>query len=308
MARSAPIRIFKSHLKATTFISDFGGFMGRRVINKTGSDIAIDKLVAISGYDVTSKLPKVVLADADSLGLATDVFVTTRAITNGNKGSVYKGTTSVANLNTNFGTVGDPVYLDTTAGAFTGTAPTALNARQLIVGYTMVKSATVGQIRWDIKSPSLIGSLDFQNGADTGQLLTLTGSISAANIVGTSAGQLGHANGVILVPAGGTHVVNQLVYLFIRNNFAVAAYTGGGNTTVNIGGGGAALTGLVSNANFIQSAADKAIEFVPLAATFNTYTENNSINFVTASAPTQPGTAAGVFDWTVGYRVLNTGF
>jgi hypothetical protein len=138
-------------------------------------------------------------------------------------------------------------------------------------------------------------------------LLSASGTITSANIVGTSAGQLGHANGVELVAAGGTHVINQLVYAILINDFATAAYTGGGNTTINIGSGGAALTGLVSNANFIQSGADKIIEFVPLAATFNVYTENKGINLVTASAPTQPGTAAGVFRYVVGYRQIATG-
>lgn len=134
-----------------------------------------------------------------------------------------------------------------------------------------------------------------------------SGTISSANITGTSAGQLGHANGFIMVPAPGTGYINQLVSAILINDFGVAAYTGGGNTTVNIGGGGAALTGLVSNANFIQAAADKIIEFVPLAATFNTYTNNNPINLVTASAPTNPGTAAGVFRYEVFYRKIATG-
>lgn len=134
-----------------------------------------------------------------------------------------------------------------------------------------------------------------------------TGTITSANITGTGAGQLGHANGVILVPAAGATIINELISAVLINDFATAAYTGGGNTTINIGGGGAALTGLVSNANFIQSAADKTIEFVPLAATFNTYTLNNSLNLVTASAPTNPGTAAGVFRYVVAYRQIATG-
>lgn len=133
------------------------------------------------------------------------------------------------------------------------------------------------------------------------------GTITAAQIISTAAGGLGHANGFIMVPAPGTGKINQLLSAILINDFAVAAYTGGGNTTVNIGGGGAALTGLVSNANFIQSAADKIIEFVPLAATFNVYTNNNPLNLVTASAPTNPGTAAGVFRYKVSYRVISHG-
>lgn len=161
MAAPKNVRNFTSILRAGGF-----AFRGRRlegiaVINKTGSAIAIDKLVAISGYDVTSKLPKIVLADADAPDLATDVYVTLSAISNGVSGNVYKGGTSTANLNTNsVTTAGDPVYLDITAGGFTATAPTASNARVQVVGYAHVKSATVGQIAWDIKPPTKLSSLD----------------------------------------------------------------------------------------------------------------------------------------------------
>lgn len=167
MANTNPknVRNFTSILRAGGILHRGRRMNGTAVINKTGSDIAADKLVAISGYDVTSKLPKVVLADADSADLATDVFVNLSTLTNGKTGNVFKGGTSAANLNTNFGTVGDPVYLDTTAGGFTGTAPTAQNARVQVVGYTMVKSATVGQIAWDVKPVSKVGDQDWNSDA-----------------------------------------------------------------------------------------------------------------------------------------------
>ena len=132
------------------------------------------------------------------------------------------------------------------------------------------------------------------------------GTISSAAITGTAAGQLGHANGVELVPAYGADKVVELVSAVLINEFDTAAYTDGGNTTLNIGSGGAALTGLVSNANFIQASADKIIQFVPLAATFNTLTANTGINLVSASAPTNPGTAAGVIHYKVVYRIHST--
>lgn len=137
--------------------------------------------------------------------------------------------------------------------------------------------------------------------------LVAQGVISSANIVGTAAGQLGHANGFPMVPAYGADQVAQLVSAMLAMDFSVAAYTGGGNVTVNIGSGGAALTGLVANTNFIQVAADKVIFFVPLAATFLTLVANKSINLVDTSAPTQPGTAAGVIRYRVVYRVFDAG-
>jgi hypothetical protein len=272
---------------------------GIQVINKSGSSIAADKVVAISGYDSTSKLVKIVLADPTATSHA-DIWVTKQAIANNKAGYVYKGHKSAATLDTSsFANVGDPVYLSNTVGGFS--ASPANPGASIQVGFVQVKSSTVGQITWDILPTAA-------NINSTGSgILTVSGTITSANITGTSAGQLGHAQGVVLVSPGGTHIINQLVYAVLINAFNTAAYTGGGNTSINIGGGGAALTGVAAAASFITSGANKIIEFVPLAATFNTYTENNSLNLVSASAPTQPGTAAGVFRYIVGYRQIATG-
>lgn len=156
------IRNYESLLRAGGFaFKDGKRRFGVKVINKTGADIAADALVAISGFDVTTKLMKIVLADADAANLGTEVFVALGKITNGAKGNVYKGGLSAANLNTNgVTTVGDAVYLDITAGGFTATAPTGGLARVLIVGYTTVKSATVGQVIWDVQAPQKLGAND----------------------------------------------------------------------------------------------------------------------------------------------------
>lgn len=179
-------RNFTSVLRATGFLTrESGRLIGCKVINKTGSDITADSLVAISGFDVTSKLPKVVLADADSADLATDVYVALEKITNGVAGNVFKGGTSAATQNTNFGTVGDPVYLSTTAGAFTSTAPATGISRVQVVGYTTVKDATIGQIRWDIKPVTKISSNDtnFTQGTYTDTAVLAASATYAANIV-----------------------------------------------------------------------------------------------------------------------------
>lgn len=139
-------------------------------------------------------------------------------------------------------------------------------------------------------------------------LQQLSGTISSANITGTSAGQLGHANGVILIPAPGAHVVTELVSVFVACKFVVAAYTGGGNMTVNNGAGGAALTGLISAANSLNNAASKSFFFVPLTTVGIPNVENGPINLVTSAAPTQPGTAAGTITWVANFRQYNTGF
>lgn len=203
MANPKNIRNFQTLVRADGFGFRGTRMFGMKVINKTGSDIAINKLVAISGFDVTTKLCKIVLADADSSNLGTDVYVTLAAITNGKTGNVYKGGLSTAVLNTNFGTVGDPVYLDTTAGGFTGTMPVSTSARVVVVGFTTVKSATVGQIKWDIQPPHKLGTLDLNSGTTSDPNIAVLAANAAFTSNATAATLTGFSWTVV---AGGTYV------------------------------------------------------------------------------------------------------
>lgn len=135
-----------------------------------------------------------------------------------------------------------------------------------------------------------------------------TGTIASADITGTGAGQLGHANGVVLLAAPGANLAWQLVSFGLYYTFATAAYTGGGNLTVNWGAGGAALTGLVSAANSLTAASSKAVQFFPLSTVGVAIVSNASLNLVSSAAPTQPGTAAGTIAWELWYRKLAVGF
>lgn len=161
---------------------------GLEVINKTGASIGIDKLVTISGLDATGRKPKAVLADAD-VAAHDDVYVTIAAIADNAKGAVTKLALSRANLDTSGATAaGDSVYLGTTAGAFTHTAPTGATARVHPVGFVIVKSATVGQILWVIRQPRKFGTDDIQALAVTLALVAnnvLEGS-KVANVANTN--------------------------------------------------------------------------------------------------------------------------
>lgn len=151
---------------------------GIRVINNTGSDIAINKLVAIVGYSTTAELPKIVLADADDPS-HVDIYVTHQEIDNGDEGIVFKGGLSTPVLDTNSATAaGDPVYLSTTAGAFAHTAP----ARAVPVGWVVTKSATVGEIHWHIGDAhasavpptEVLAAADTLTAADNGKVIFLS--------------------------------------------------------------------------------------------------------------------------------------
>lgn len=150
MAAPSILNFGKRAMKVGGVVHDKFPLNGLQVINKTGSDIAINKLVAVVGFDTTANRPKVVLADANT-ATHTNVYVTLTAITNNAEGIVWKGGQSTPVLNTNSATtVGDPVYLSETAGSFAHTAPSGNASKVIPVGWVTVKSATVGVIDWYI--------------------------------------------------------------------------------------------------------------------------------------------------------------
>jgi hypothetical protein len=237
MAFGNVYRNFWHVLRADGFV-----FRGRRkfgllVINKTGVTIATDKLVAISGYDTTTKLPKIVLADADAVNLATEVWVTNKAIADQKTATVFKGGMSAANLNTNSATsAGDPVFLDTTAGGFTSTQPTLVAARVVIVGYVQVKSATVGQIAWDIQDPSRLGVNDQTNALP---LTTYSGD-GAISVAPQIAYLTKGSAAAMTLAAPGANGIGTVLTITTGSNFAhVVTFTG---TTLNDGTAGANIT------------------------------------------------------------------
>jgi hypothetical protein len=131
-------------------------------------------------------------------------------------------------------------------------------------------------------------------------------TISAADIVATTAGKFGHAAGYPLVADPGADFLLELVSALMVNDRATAAYTAGGNITVNRNGG-SAITGLVSAANSLGAATDTISLFVPLAAAAEVAVANKGLNLVTSAAFTNPGTAAGVVRVRVRYRVHTLG-
>lgn len=142
------------------------------VANKTGGTLTANTLVSLDGgYDTTLGRPTVVKADADAGGKLPD-FVVTADIANNAAGVVSKTFTTAANLNTNTGSVGDPVYLDVTAGAYTETMPSGADDTVHIVGTKVVKSATVGQIRFDLNHYPKWGGNDVLNGG-SGKLIAV---------------------------------------------------------------------------------------------------------------------------------------
>lgn len=130
--------------------------------------------------------------------------------------------------------------------------------------------------------------------------LAITPITAAAMIDTTAAIGMSSTNGLTLVAAAPTGYVNVWHRSIVCYTYDTAAYTGGGNTTVNIGGGGAALSGLIATTTLWQNASSIIQEFVPLSTVAFPITKETAISLKTASAITNPGTAAGtaiVYTW-----------
>lgn len=130
-------------------------------------------------------------------------------------------------------------------------------------------------------------------------------TISSADIVGTSAGQFGHADGVVLVADPGATKVVQLISAVLIYDYAGAAYGAGSTTTVNISGG-AALTGTIAAAAFCGATSDKVVALYPLSTVGVALTVNKGLNLVTGTAFTL-GSATGVIRVKTMYRVITHG-
>jgi hypothetical protein len=178
--------------------------------------------------------------------------------------------------------------LPTTASTF------AIGAKivDLSTGISYVNTGTVAAPVWSRGGSTAV--------ADPQVVQLATVSLAAADLIDTATGKLSHANGLIVVAAAPTGYVNILHRAIVSYTFGTAAYTGGGNTTFNIGAGGAALTGLIATTTLWQNASSIIQEFVPLSTVAFPITKETSINLKTASAITNPGTAAGtakVYAW-----------
>jgi hypothetical protein len=153
-------------------------------------------------------------------------------------------------------------------------------------------------------STAAIATINGFDATDVGKIKTAKVTLTATEIVGTAAGDIGHASGATLVAAPAAGFVHEFLQIFFVYDFGVAAYTGGAGDLVVAYGAGAAVTTAVTAANLLTAATDKLLrvgaidtEVVPVAATALT---------LRGTAYTQPGTAAGVLRCYITYRTITT--
>lgn len=145
----------------------------------------------------------------------------------------------------------------------------------------------------------------FKDSADPIGLLSASGTLTATEIVGTDAGDLGHASGAILVAASGMGYTYEFVSAILIYDYSVAAYTGGDDDLL-IAVGANHVTGATTKANLLEATEDKIVMIRPITTGSVALTTNTTIN-LQSTAWTQPGTAAGVLRYKVFYRKHATG-
>lgn len=129
-------------------------------------------------------------------------------------------------------------------------------------------------------------------------------TLTATEIVGTAVGDIGHANGAILVTSPGSGYVLEFVSAILVYDYLTAAYTGGGDDNV-IQLGTSAVSAPIAGADLLEAAGDKIVMVTPLAAVDLPMTVGTDLAFK-GTALTQPGTAAGSLRVHLKYRVHTT--
>lgn len=149
-------------------------------------------------------------------------------------------------------------------------------------------TATAGSVGTTEVAPSLI--------QEATVILTPT------TIVGNSAGDLAHTDGVVLVAAEAGKI-HEFIGATLSYDFGVAAYTGGGDDVV-IRQGTTAVSAAIAKADLLADTEDDIAFVGALSAADVKLTANSTLNIYAGTAFTQPGTAAGTCKVHVLYRTV----
>jgi len=186
-------------------------------------------------------------------------------------------------------------------------AATHISGPLVVGGVEVISDA--GAITGDIQATAgSIGTTELADNAvtsgklATGVLQVATVTLTATEIVGTAAGDIGHSAGAVLVAAPGTGYILEFVSAVLSYDFATAAYTGGGDDLV-VRQGTTAVSAPIAAADLLTDTADDIAYVNALAAADIKLTANSTLNLA-GTAYTQPGTAAGTLKVHITYRVL----
>lgn len=256
--------------------------------------------LASTDIDTSAKIKAIV---TDETGSGALVFANTPTLVTPILGTPQSGTLSTCTgLPISTGVSG----LGTNVATFLGT-PSSANLAAALTDETGSGAAVFAT------SPTLVtpvlgtpASGDLSNCTGITGLKSATINVSAAQIVGNSANQLQHANGIQLVAAVASKRL-LFVQCMIRYDFVTAAYTGGGNTIVQSLNGATLLTvsGILSTAAWAAAATDRTAIIIAVAnGAGGALTDHIGASLILINSNTtfaNPGTAAGTCTITTYY-------
>ena len=135
------------------------------------------------------------------------------------------------------------------------------------------------------------------------EILYANVTLTPTQIVGTSAGDIGHSAGAILVAAPSSDYALEFISATLIYDYNTAAYTGGADDMV-IRVGTVAQSSAITATNCIKATGDKVYKLNAIA-TETSLPVGSTINLY-GTAYTNPGTAAGVLRVQVAYRIHET--
>ncbi len=192
---------------------------------------------------------------------------------------------------------------------------TDLNLEAYLNTYSQASDADlIRQLQLNTVNTTLNLAIDQINGSSLANAYSATASgikvatatLTAAEIVGTTAGTIGHADGAELVAAPGSGYVLQFVSAVLIYDYDTAAYTGGAGDDLTVYINSVVVSPAIATTDLITKAGDTVISLSALSANDYILGVNSNINLA-ATEITQPGAAAGVIRCIVSYRTITTG-
>ena len=151
-----------------------------------GTAFEAGDICVVDHYDETEDRMVLVLADADTIGLAAvHLWVTRVALANNTNGTFHK-TYRETGQNTNASTEGDAVFLSATPGDWTETSARNAdpNGVAVSVGRVAVVSASIGEVEINLEVGGLeqIGTNEYQDTSITADKVDLSSLVTLAHV------------------------------------------------------------------------------------------------------------------------------
>ena len=150
-----------------------------------------------------------------------------------------------------------------------------------------------------------IDTVEGYDPATISPIKSIVTTLTADEIVGTTAGDIGATAGAPLVAAPGAGYALEFVSAVIIYDYLTAAYTGGAGDDLVIRQGTTSVSPTIATADLITAAANTIISLGALSAADIALTENSTLNLHATEITNTSG--AGTIRVHISYRVHTTG-